>query len=97
MADVRIYQPTKNAMQSGRANTRKWVVEYEPALVETDPLMGWVGSSDTRGQLRLRFATKEAAIAYATKKGLDYRVQEPRKRRVRPKNYSANFAFDRTY
>jgi len=97
MADVRIYQPTKNAMQSGRANSSRWVLEFEPSARETDPLMGWVGSSDTRGQLRLKFETKEGAIAYATKHGLAYRVQEPCKRKVQPKNYSANFAYDRTY
>ena len=70
MADVRIYQPTKNAMQSGRANSKRWVLEFEPGRKQTDSLMGWVGSADTRNQLKLRFASKEAAIAYADKHGL---------------------------
>ena len=95
MADVRIYQPTKNAMQSGRANSKRWVLEFEPGRKQTDSLMGWVGSADTRNQLKLRFASKEAAIAYADKHGLDYVVQEPKKRRVQPKSYAANFAYDR--
>ena len=95
MADVRIYQPTRNAMQSGRANSRHWVLEFEPTAGQTDPLMGWAGASDTRGQVRLTFETKEAAVAYAERNGLTHRVQEPAKRRVQPKSYSANFAYDR--
>jgi len=41
MPECRIYQPTKNAMQSGRANLARWVLEYEPSERKaTDPLMG---------------------------------------------------------
>ncbi len=89
---VRIYQPTKTAMQSGRAKTHHWVVEHEPDSARfTDPLMGWTGSSDTRTQLRLNFDSREQAIAYAKRKGLDYTVQEPQVRRIKPKNYAENF------
>ena len=39
---VRIYQPAKSAMQSGRGNAKKWLMEYEPtARRSVDPLMGW--------------------------------------------------------
>ena len=31
MTDARIYQEPKNAMQSGRARTSRWVLEYAPA------------------------------------------------------------------
>jgi len=89
---ARIYRPAKTAMQSGRANTRRWVLEFEQAGPKShDPLMGWVSSGDTRGQLRLRFATKEEALAYAAKRGLVAEVEEPRERRVRPKSYADNF------
>ena len=27
---AKIYQPAKTAMQSGNANVRHWIVEYEP-------------------------------------------------------------------
>jgi len=54
--EARIYQPPKNALQSGQANSRKWVVEYEPEEAKrNDELMGWVGSGDMRGQLKLKF------------------------------------------
>ena len=93
---ARIYQPAKTAMQSGRAGTRKWVLEFEPqAPKELDPLMGWTSSADTGQQVRLHFGTKEEAIAYAERQGFDYTVQAPRVRKARPKNYVDNFRWDR--
>lgn len=96
MPDVRIYQPAKTAMQSGRANVKKWVLEFEPgSRKETDTLMGWVGSSDTNGQVRMRFSSKEDAMAFAKKNGLSFQVFDPKKRRIKPKAYADNFAFGR--
>lgn len=96
MSQVRIYQPTKNAMQSGRASLATWVLEHEPgAPKRADPLMGWIGSSDTNGQVRLRFETRDEAVAFAKSNGLDYTVSEPKVRQVKPKDYAANFAYDR--
>lgn len=93
MAKVRIFKPAKTAMQSGRANVVRWTLEYEPSeRREVDPLVGWVGSGDTLSQLRLRFDTKEEAVAYAEREGLDYKVEEPKARRLVPNNYSDNFA-----
>ncbi len=96
MTAVRIYQPAKSAMQSGRGKTKHWVVEYEPGPHRfTDPLMGWIGSSDTRAQLRLRFDSREQAIAYAERKGLSYTVRDPHVRRIKPKNYAEKFNYRR--
>ena len=89
---VRIYQPAKTAMQSGRGNTKRWVLEFEPTAPKAhDPLMGWVSSGDTRGQLHLRFASKQEALAYAKRRGLAVEIEEPRERRIRPKSYADNF------
>ena len=89
---VRIFQPASNAMQSGRATTRAWIVEFEPSTaVRPNALMGWPGGDDTRCQVRLAFDSRDDAIAYAKKHGLDYQVQPPRERIVRPKAYSDNF------
>ncbi len=83
-------------MQSGPGNARAWVLEFDPtAPAVIDPLMGWTGSADTQGQVRLRFATKDEAVAYAEKRGLAYRVIEPREARLRPKSYADNFRHDR--
>lgn len=96
MASVRIYQPRKTAMQSGRARTRNWFVEFEPGARQiSDPLMGWAGQGDTRNQLRMVFESRESAIAFCEREGLDYRVTEPRTRAPQPKSYSDNFRFGR--
>ena len=96
MTDVRIYQPAKNAMQSGRANTKKWVLEFELAAAKKiDTLMGWTGSADAGSQVRMAFDSKEDAVAFAGKQGYSVCLQESRARRVRPKSYSDNFRFDR--
>ncbi|WP_343565502.1 ETC complex I subunit [Kiloniella sp. b19] len=93
---VRIYQPPKSAMQSGRANTHRWLLEYEPETAKSiDPIMGWTTSRDTNEQLRVWFDTKEEAVAYAQRKGIMYTVEEPRERKVVPKGYGDNFAHNR--
>ena len=96
MTEVRIYRPAKNAMQSGRANTRKWVLEFEPAAAkEIDPLMGWTGSADTRSQVRMTFDSKEDAVAFAERKGFTVNLHDPQAPSVRAKSYSDNFRYDR--
>ncbi|MDJ0950740.1 MAG: ETC complex I subunit [Alphaproteobacteria bacterium] len=92
---ARIYRPTKTAMQSGRRNTQRWLLEFVPRSARwRDPLMGWTSSDDTARQVRMYFDSKEAAIAFAEREGLDYRVEEPRQRRVRPKSYADNFRWE---
>lgn len=94
--DVRIYQPAKNAMQSGRAKTNNWILEFMPIAAErADELMGWTGGGDTRKQLQMKFDSKELAVAFAEKKGLSYMVKEPKQRKLQIKSYADNFAYDR--
>jgi len=95
---ARIYQPPKSAMQSGRAGTRSWLLEYAPAEAKRlDPLTGWVGSGDMRGQLRLYFDTREEAIAYAEGQGIAYEAEpEAARPAIRPKVYADNFRFGRS-
>ena len=89
---ARIYRPAKTVMQSGRGNTKQWVLEFELATPRRpEPLMGWTSSGDTLNQVRLRFDTQEDAVAYAERKGLDYTVQRAHERRVVPRNYADNF------
>jgi len=96
MLAVRVYQPRKNAMQSGRAKTKFWLVEFEPgAQVQADTLMGWVGQGDTRNQLKMRFDSRDDAVAFCTRNSMDFQVIEPKSRRVHRKSYSDNFGYDR--
>jgi hypothetical protein len=93
---ARIFRPAKNAMQSGRAGTQKWVLEFAPSSRrEADPLMGWTSSDDTRSQLRLNFDTKEEAVAYAEREGIPYMVETAHDRRLQIKAYADNFRSDR--
>ena len=93
---ARIYKPAKNAMQSGKARTRLWLLEYEPEKPRVpDPLMGWTSSDDMRQQVTLEFDTQEEAVAYAQKHGIDFQVFEPHVLQPKPKSYSDNFRFDR--
>ena len=76
MPTVRIFQRPKNAMQSGRARTDQWLLEFAPTKPKrADPLTGWAGSGDTREQVRLKFATSAEAVAYAEKQGLGLHVR----------------------
>ena len=89
---ARIYQIPKNAMQSGMAKTDDWVLEFEPSEPRrADPLMGWIGSADTQAQVRLVFASRDEAVAYAEREGIAHVVELPHRRVVRPKAYSDNF------
>src|SRR5271167_4866568 len=78
MAMARIYRPSKTATQSGRAQTRKWLLEYEPSTRrDPDPLMGWSSAQDTLNEVRMRFPTLDEALAFAKKHALDYTIIEP--------------------
>jgi hypothetical protein len=92
---ARIYQPAKNAMQSGQAKDA-WVLEFEPETARTaDPLMGWTSSSDMRGQIRLTFETREEAESYAARHGIAAQVFEPKPRKRIIKAYADNFKYTR--
>jgi hypothetical protein len=96
MAQARIFRPAKTAMQSGRRQTRKWVLEYEPTPGRRpDPLMGWTSAADTLNEVRLHFDTIEEARAFAEKQGLAYTVIEPHAVSEKPKSYADNFRYDR--
>jgi hypothetical protein len=95
---ARIYQPARNAMQSGTAKTKNWVLEFAPASARNvDPLMGWTSSDDMNSQVRLRFDSKDAAVDYAKSRGIEAVVTEPKKRKpnIRSRGYGENFATDR--
>ena len=92
MPTARIYQRVKSSMQSGRANTDTWQLEFEPAEPKRpDPLTGWAGSGDTREQVRLAFPTAEAAIAYAEKQGWDHVLYPAAERTLKLQAYADNF------
>ena len=93
---ARIYRPAKNAMQSGKAKTKDWVLEFEPASArKSDPLMGWTQSSDMNGQVRLTFATRDEAVAYAQRHQIAFQLFEAKTPKRIIKAYADNFAANR--
>lgn len=95
---ARIYQPAKTAMSSGQGKTKLWILEFAPSQArKIDPLMGWTSSEDTQAQVKMRFATQDAALEYARDHGIDADVTAPHKRKpnIRPRGYAENFAVNR--
>jgi len=93
---ARIYRPAKTAMQSGKAKTHDWRLDFEKEVPRSiEPLMGYTSCTDMRQQLRLSFPTKEAAIDYAKANGIPYTVSEAHDPKRRKIAYADNFRFDR--
>ena len=93
---ARIYRPARSAMQSGQANAKEWILEFEPEEARRiDPLMGWTGSGDTKGQVRLAFETKDEAVAFAQRYRIPFQVFEPKEAKRIVRAYADNFKFGR--
>ena len=93
---ARIFSPAKTAMQSGKAKTGHWVLEFEPEKPrKIDPLMGYTTSGDMKSQIRLSFDSQEEAVAYAERNGIAYRIEEPNDTKRRQISYAENFRYDR--
>tara|TARA_B100000029_G_scaffold392788_1_gene389859 strand:- start:326 stop:607 length:282 start_codon:yes stop_codon:yes gene_type:complete len=91
MKRAKIYKPSRSAMQSGRRNTKNWLLEFDTKNTGINPLMGWESSKDTMSEVILKFSSKEKAINYAKKNNIDYYLIEPKKRKIIKKSYSDNF------
>jgi len=84
-------------MQSGKAKTDQWILEFEPESPrKVEPLMGYTSSGDMKSQIRLSFDSQEDAVAYATRNAIPYRLFEPHEQKRRQVSYSDNFRFDRS-
>lgn len=82
-------------MQSGQAK-RPWVLDYTPETPPfIEPLMGYVGSSDMKQQVVLRFDSQSEAVAYAERHGIPYRLIPEQKGRDIQRSYSENFSANR--
>ena len=91
MKKAKIYKPSKTAMQSGKRNTKKWVLEFDTLNTGINPLMGWETSEDTMSEVKLEFSTKGEALNFAKKNNIEYYIVEPQKNKIIKKSYSDNF------
>ena len=91
MKRAKIYKPSRTAMQSGKRNSKKWLLEFETLDTEINPLMGWESSVDTMSEVKLEFTSKDEAISYVKKNNIEYYIVEPEKSKIIKKSYSDNF------
>lgn len=92
MTIARISQIDRRTTQSGRANADLWLLEFErQERLRPDPLTGWAGSGDTNTQVRLTFRTRDEAIAYAERQGLDYHLVPATPVKLKLQAYADNF------
>ncbi|XP_056458926.1 NADH dehydrogenase [ubiquinone] iron-sulfur protein 4, mitochondrial [Gadus chalcogrammus] len=92
---VRIFVPTKTAMQSGANSTKKWKIDFDTRERWENPLMGWASTADPLSNMVLSFSSKEDAMAFAEKNGWSYDITEKRSAKPRVKSYGANFSWDK--
>ena len=91
MRKAKIYKPSQTVMQSGKRNTKKWILVFDTLNTGVNPLMGWESSKDTMSEVKLEFSTKEEAINYVKKNNIDYYIVEPQKQKIIKKSYTDNF------
>jgi hypothetical protein len=92
MASARIFQRSKNAMQSGKARADEWVLQFESHRPHVpDPLTGWSGGAETQAQVTIGFPTLDAAKAYADKYKIPYHLVPPAEHKLKLQSYADNF------
>ena len=92
MTIARISELDRKTTQSGKANAGLWLLEFErQEPLRPDPLTGWNGSGDTNPQVRMTFASKDAAIAYCEKHDLQHHVLPAAPVRLKLQAYADNF------
>ena len=78
-------------MQSGKRNSKNWILEFDTLNTGINPLMGWETSKDTMSEVKLEFSSKEEALIYVKKNNIDYYIVEPQRAKIVKKSYSDNF------
>lgn len=79
-------------MQSGKARTDEWVLEFESSRPKRpDPLTGWSGGADPQEQVRLSFPDRDAAMAYAERNGIEYHLVPTAPIKLKLQAYADNF------
>ena len=91
MRKAKIYKPSQTVMQSGKRNTKKWMLEFDTLNTGVNPLMGWESSQDTMSEVKLEFSSKDEAINYVKKNNIEYYIVEPQKQKIIKKSYTDNF------
>ncbi|XP_059059629.1 NADH dehydrogenase [ubiquinone] iron-sulfur protein 4, mitochondrial [Achroia grisella] len=93
---VRIYQPSKNAMQSGTNNIQHWEMEFDTRQRWENPLMGWTSTGDPLSNMKIQFSSPDDAIEHCEKNGWVWFLDVPKTEKpLKPKSYGVNFSWNR--
>jgi len=93
MTNARISELERKTTQSGKAHAGRWLLEFERQQpLRPDPLTGWNGSGDTNPQVRMTFQSRDAAIAYCDRHGLQYHVVSTPPVSLKLQAYADNFS-----
>nr|XP_045601029.1 NADH dehydrogenase [ubiquinone] iron-sulfur protein 4, mitochondrial-like [Procambarus clarkii] len=92
---VLIKMPSKNSMQSGTNNLKKWCITFDQRERWENPLMGWASSADPLSNVQVDFSSREDAIAFCEKNGWAWSTEEAPVKPPRVKNYGANFSWNK--
>ena len=92
MATAQLIEEQRNSTQSGKARDGRWVLDFERREpMRPDPLTGWAGSGDTQAQVRITFDTREDALAYAKRNGIDVHIVPAPPVKLKLQAYADNF------
>ena len=92
MTVARIVEEQRKTTQSGKARVGRWTLEFERTEGQRpDPLTGWAGSGDTKTQVRLVFDSREEAVAFAERKGLEVHIVPAPPVKLKLQAYADNF------
>jgi ETC complex I subunit conserved region len=90
---AKIYRPARNAMQSGKAKTKQWLLEFEPTSARSNyEVTGWVSSSDMDQEIQIAFETSEDAVRYAKSNNIEYTLLQPKEPKKAKRSYASNFS-----
>ncbi|TPX35187.1 hypothetical protein SeMB42_g07208 [Synchytrium endobioticum] len=90
---IRIYKPSRTAMQQGTNKADDWRIEFEVQSRWENPLIGWTSSGDPMQATFLKFTSKQDAIRFAERQGYDYFIDEPKVPKFTKSNYNDNFKY----
>ena len=90
-----IYKNKKLPTQSGKLHKEFWLLEHiNTKGIKTDLLTGWK-TTETNLIKKMKFSSKEEAVAYAKKNNLDFEILKEVDKEISNKSYADNFKFKR--
>ena len=89
---AKVYKKTVSSTQSGRRDSEYWILKpLVDKSFRKDILMGWVGGSDIKNQIQLKFKSLNDLERYAKKNDIIIEINKSKERLKKIKSYAENF------